>query len=177
MNSKLKHGLAAAALAAGGIAGAIAAPAAAQAGSVTPVVTHPMPGPVDVPAGAVCAFGVHVAFPSVNLTRYTWNDSTGRAVFAIETGTMVATFTNTSTGLAVQRDLSGTGYYAYPDASTTILSGTRIAVFNGAGDSPANELLFANGGFMSVKAEVSGGVSTKTVLYKSSKVEDLCQTL
>jgi hypothetical protein len=51
-----------------------------------------------------------------------------------------------------RRDLSGTGYYAYPDARTTILSGTRIVALPGPRDTPANQLLFSGGGFMSVRS-------------------------
>ncbi len=184
MSSRNRHGVLAAAVACAAVALVGATPAPADAASQTNLtgdlsltVTHPVLGPVTVPAGAVCQFAVGVTFPDTSLTRYTWSDSSGRPVFAIETGTMYATFTNESTGATVTRDMSGTGYYDYPDADTTILSGTEIAVFNGAGDTPPNELLFANGGFMSVKAETVDGVTHKTVLVEPPTAENICDTI
>jgi hypothetical protein len=142
-------------------------PAAARTRDGAPVVTHPAPTGVTLPAGAVCAFDVRVEFPLTDLTRYSWPS------FAIETGTMLADFTNVATGETVRRDLSGTGYYAYPDARTTILSGTRIVALLGPRDTPANQLLFSGGGFMSVRV-VSG---VRAVIVTSPRAENICATL
>jgi hypothetical protein len=152
-----------------------ASPARAEGGA--PVVTHPVPAGVTLPAGAVCAFDVRVEFPETDLTRYTWS-ADGRPAFAIETGTMIADFTAVATGRTVRRDLSGTGYYAYPDERTTVLSGTRIVALLGAQDSPPNQLLFSGGGFMSVRVVVSAsGARVRTVVVKSPKAENICATL
>lgn len=157
-------------------------PAAAQAhrgedNPDNPVVTHPEPGPVTLAAGTVCAFRVHITFPTTDLTRYTWQRN-GQPVFAVEKGTMLAEFTNTERGTAVTRDLSGTGYYLFPDANTVILSGTRIVGFFHSGDSPPNKLLFSGGGFMSILARTADdGTTTRTLLVEARKQEDLCRTL
>jgi hypothetical protein len=148
------------------------APARAHGDHGGPVVTRPAPATVTLPAGAVCAFDVRVEFPLTDLTRYTWS-SGGRPVFAIETGTMLADFIHVATGATVRRDLSGTGYYAYPDERTTILSGTRIVALLGPRDSPPNRLLFSNGGFMSLR--VASGV--RAVVVSSPTAEDICVTL
>lgn len=115
-------------------------------------------------------------FPVANLTRYTWT-SDGRPVFAIETGIMLVDFTNIETGRSVRRDFSGTGYYLFPDASTVILSGTRVAALLGPEDSPPDQLLFSNGGFMSFRVRTIDGTQVKDVLVASAKAEDLCRTL
>jgi hypothetical protein len=155
----------------------LAAPGPARAHDGAPVVTHPAPAPLTLPAGAVCAFDVRIEFPVTDLTRYTWS-SGGRPVFAIETGTMIADFTAVSTGRTVRRDLSGTGYYAYPDERTTILSGTRIVALLGPNDAPANQLLFSGGGFMSVRVTVSdSGTRVRTVVVNPPTAENICATL
>ena len=154
-----------------------AAPGSAHAHDGAPVVTHPAPTGVTLPAGAVCAFDVRVEFPLTDLTRYTWS-SGGQPVFAVETGTMIADFTAVATGRTVRRDLSGTGYYAYPDERTTILSGTRIVALLGPQDSPPNRLLFSGGGFMSVRVVVAdSGTRVRTVVVNSPTAEDICVTL
>ncbi|GGS54507.1 hypothetical protein GCM10010171_57070 [Actinokineospora fastidiosa] len=144
-------------------------PATADPG---PVATHFEPGPVVLPAGAMCAFGVRISFPVTDLTRYTWFAG-GRRIAAVETGTMLADFTNTGTGRTVRRDLSGTGYYAYPDPRTVILSGTRIAALLGPGDTPPSRLLLSNGSPMAVRSGTTG----KVVLVSSPTAEDICRTL
>jgi hypothetical protein len=148
-----------------------------QSVSTNPVVTHPAPGPFTIAAGAICAFDVAVAFPVTDLTRYTWN-AQGRPVFAMESGTMLVDFTNTATGTSVRRDLSGTGYYVYPDATTVILSGTRVLALLGPADSPSSKLLFSNGGFMSFRVvTMPDGSRVRTVLVQPAQAEDLCETL
>jgi hypothetical protein len=154
----------------------IATPAPAQAHRGSPVVTHPGPAGFTLPAGAVCAFDVRVDFPVSDLTRYTWAKG-DRPVFAVETGTMLADFTNAATGRTVRRDLSGNGYYAYPDPNTTILSGTRIVALLGPQDSPPSRLLFSGGGFMSLRVTTVSGTRVRTVIVRSPTEEDLCTTL
>jgi hypothetical protein len=157
----------------------LAAPGAAPAHTGSPagpVVTRPTPTGFTLPAGAVCAFAVRVDFPQHDLTRYTWN-ADGRPAFAMESGLMIAEFTNTATDTTVRRDLSGRGYYAYPDAQTTVLSGTRIVALLGPLDTPANQLLFSGGGFMSVRVSVVDGTPLRTVVIPSSRQENLCDTL
>lgn len=156
----------------------LAAPGPARAHDGAPVVTHPVPTTLTLPAGTVCAFDVRVEFPVTGLTRYTWYADGGRPVFAVETGTMIADFTAVATGRTVRRDLSGTGYYAYPDERTTILSGTRIVALLGPNDRPANRLLFSGGGFMSVRVVVSdSGTRVRTVIVNPPTAEDICATL
>ena len=156
----------------------LAAPSPARAHDGAPVVTHPVPTTLTLPAGAVCAFDVRVEFPVTDLTRYTWYADGGRPVFAIETGTMIADFTAVATGRTVRRDLSGSGYYAYPDERTTILSGTRIVALLGPNDEPANRLLFSGGGLMSVRVTVSdSGTRVRTVIVNPPTAEDICATL
>ncbi|GAA0910260.1 hypothetical protein GCM10009558_098410 [Virgisporangium aurantiacum] len=156
----------------------LAAPGPARAHDGAPVVTHPVRTALTLPAGAVCAFDVRVEFPVTDLTRHTWYADGGRPVFAVETGTMIADFTAVATGRTVRRDLSGTGYYAYPDERTTILSGTRIVALLGPNDRPANRLLFSGGGFMSVRVTVSGsGTRVRTVIVNPPTAEDICATL
>lgn len=148
----------------------------AAADSANPVITHPQPGPVTLAAGSVCAFAVRITFPRADLTRYTWTNA-DRPVAAVENGTMPAEFTNTTTGRTVRRDLSGTGYYLYPDTNTLILSGTHIAALLGPGDSPPSKLLLSNGSFMSVRSTTVDGAARKTILVPSTQAEDLCVTL
>jgi hypothetical protein len=152
-------------------------PVQIPAGLGEPVVTHPVQGPVDHPAGEVCPFATHADFPVSDLTLRTWEDGTGKPVFSVESGPLVMKVTNLANGKSVVRDIGGTGTLTYPDADDEVLSGNDWSAGFHTGDRPVHNRWIVAYGYMSVRLTTVDGVTTRTLLKLTGPYEDLCRTL
>ncbi len=141
-------------------------------GTVSGPTPVPAP-PIDYPAGDVCPFPVHAAFPVNRVVAYTYTDASGRVVAQYFTGTLIGQLTRTDTGATLRSGLSGKGVELYDAAGDGTLYGVGpYLVGLHAGDTPAH-LLARPTGLSELRISADG---TKTLVYASS-VRNLCQAL
>jgi hypothetical protein len=134
----------------------------------------PVPAPpIDYPAGDVCSFPVHAAFPVNRVVAYTYTDASGRAVAQYFTGALIGQITRTDTGRTIRVGLSGKGVELYDAAGDGTLYGVGpYLVGLHAGDKPAHELARPTG-LSELRISANG---TKTLVYASS-VRNICDEL
>jgi hypothetical protein len=141
-------------------------------GTVSGPTPVPAP-PIDYPAGDVCPFPVHAAFPVNRVVAYTYTDASGRVVAQYFTGPLIGQITRTDTGRTVRVGLSGKGVELYdPAGDGTLYGAGPYLVGLHAGDTPAHELARPTG-LSELRISADG---TKTLVYASS-VQNLCDEL
>ena len=141
-------------------------------GTVSGPTPVPAP-PIDYPAGDVCPFPVHAAFPVNRVVAYTYTDASGRVVAQYFTGALIGAITRTDTGKTIQVGLSGKGVELDDAAGDGTLYGVGpYLVGLHAGDQPAHELARPTG-LSELRISAAG---TKTLVYASS-VRNLCDDL
>lgn len=142
------------------------------AGRVSGPTPVPAP-PVDLTAGEVCSFAVHIEFPVNREVAYTYTDAAGRTVAQYFTGALIGQVRRVDTGATLTADLSGSGVELTDAASNSTLYGVGPYLLTlRAGDSPSQELARPSG-LSALRIDADGH---KTLLYATS-VTNLCQRL
>jgi hypothetical protein len=156
--------------------------AADPPGSGNPVVTHPVVPSVDFPAGDVCSFAAHVAYPDSTLTETVWYDSQGLPLHGIQTGRGHLQITNEDTGRTMEWNTVTDTRLTYPTHSSTdiVLSGHSGMAAMQPTDLPVSarhHWYLTSHGYISVELSRTATASQQQLLALRQPYQDLCVAL
>jgi len=149
---------------------ALAVPASAGA---DPPDKYPTPlSSFELPAGAVCSFGIRSEYPKSNPFEIDHVDRAGNLRWAHGAGNIVNTITNVSNGHSVQLNVTGPGNLTFADDGSVTLDGTGhwlVGYFSG--DSPSRALIYYSG---HIVLHVSPTGQLTLVSYVGAPPHDVC---
>jgi hypothetical protein len=132
--------------------------------------------PVDLAAGDVCAFNVHVqpvVDKEVSTSHY---DADGNLRWIGVTGSLVVRVTNTDSGASALVNISGPGRFTFLPDGTVMLDATgNWLVFQRAIDTPSHEMLLNSGHMVVAFAPTPGNPAT--ILQRTGHAENFCSEL
>jgi len=132
--------------------------------------------PVDLAAGDVCAFNVHVepvVDHEVSTSHY---DAAGNLRWIGVTGLLVVEATNTDTGASVRVNISGPGKFSFLADGSLILHATgNWLLFQRAIDTPSHEMLLNSGHIIANLGSAPG--DPVTILQRTGHASNLCNAL
>lgn len=132
--------------------------------------------PVDLAAGDVCAFNVHVepvVDKEVSTSHY---DSAGNLRWIGVTGRLIVEATNTDTGKSVRVNISGPGRFSFLPDGTLMLDATgNWLLFQRAIDTPSHEMLLNSGHIIANLGSAPG--APVVIQQRTGHASNLCNAL
>ncbi len=139
-----------------------------------PIRSPAVAGPFEVPAGAVCSFGVSGEVPVNKQVVKTFPPEPNGDVVQLATGAFVSRLTNTSTGKSITVNISGPGRFTiHPDGSATLEAWGRWNFFFFDAVNAGTKAIINSGRI--VLSIASDG--TQTLVSQSGHEEDVCTLL
>ena len=126
----------------------------------------------EVPAGAVCSFGVRSEYPQSNPFEIDHVDRSGNLRWAFGGGNIVNRITNLSNGHSVELNVTGPGKITVADDGSLTVDGTGhwlIGYF--VTDSPSRALVYYSG---HIVLHVSPTGQLTLVSYVGAPPQDVC---